>query len=491
MAEYILGIDQSTQGTKALLFSGTGALIARADAPHRQIIDEKGWVEHDPEEIWHNTLQAVRDVVARADADKDDIRAVGISNQRETAVAWERGTGQPVYNAVVWQCARGEAIAAGLEKAHHGTYIKEATGLRLSPYFSAAKLTWILQNVPEARDLAHTGRLCMGTMDSWLVYKLTGGREFRTDYSNAARTQLFNIRQLKWDPTLCRLFSIPVGALPEVTPSDAVFGETDFDGFLRRPIPIHAVLGDSNGALFGQACLEKGMVKATYGTGSSVMMNIGPEPVFSQDVVTSIAWDYKGTVAYVLEGNINYSGAVITWLKDDLGLIASPPQTQEMAEKANPADTTYLVPAFSGLGAPYWDADAAALVCGMRRTTGRNEFVRAALDSIAYQIADVVRIMEKEAGAEIPALRADGGATKNRYLMQFQSDILGRRVQTAGTEELSGLGAAYMAGIADGLYNEENLSDAVRYQDLSPEMNEEERQDKLAGWREAVEKTLA
>lgn len=491
MADYVLGIDQSTQGTKALLFSDDGALICRSDAPHAQIVNAQGWVEHDPEEIYANTLAVVREVVKAAGIDKDDIRTVGISNQRETAMAWSREDGRPVYHAVVWQCARAESIAAGLEKAHHGKYIRDTTGLRLSPYFSAAKLTWVLQNVPEARELADAGKLCMGTMDSWLVWKLTGGREFRTDYSNAARTQLFNIRTLTWDATLCKLFVIPVGALPEVTASDAVFGETDFEGFLSRPVPIHAVLGDSNGALFGQGCLEKGMVKATYGTGSSVMMNIGSELVFSDDVVTSIAWGFRDTVEYVLEGNINYSGAVITWLKDDLQLISSARETQAMAQDANPADTTYLVPAFSGLGAPYWDSDASALVCGMRRTTGRNEFVRAALDSIAYQIGDVVSVMEKTAGARIPVLRVDGGATKNGYLMQFQSDILDRPVQIAATEELSGLGAAYMAGLAAGIYNEESLFDAVHYSDVNPQMNAQMRQERLAGWREAVRKTLS
>lgn len=490
MAEYVLGIDQSTQGTKALLFDREGALVCRTDLPHRQMIDERGWVEHDPEEIYRNTLGVVRALTEKAGIDKNGIRAVGISNQRETALVWDRASGKPIYNAVVWQCARGAGICGELESAGFGELVRSRTGLTLSPYFSAAKLAWVLRNTEGAQERAEKGELCCGTVDSWLVYRLTGGKEFRTDYSNASRTQLFNIRSLKWDEELCGLFRIPVCCLAEVTDSDGFYGETDFDGFLDRKVPIHAVLGDSHGALFGQGCLDRGMVKATYGTGSSVMMNVGEAPVFSSRVVTSLAWSMGGKVSYVLEGNINYTGAVITWMKDDLGLITSAAQTQELAEQANVLDTTYLVPAFSGLGAPYWDSGAKAAFYGMSRTTKRNELVKAGLESIAYQIADVIAAMEQESGIEIKELRADGGPTRNRYLMQFQSDIARKMVQVPEAEELSGIGAAYAAGLACGIYRKEGLFDQMKRQRFLPVMKEEDSRRKYAGWKEAVSKVL-
>jgi len=306
----ILAIDQSTSGTKALLFSAAGDLIGRADRPHRQIIDERGWVEHDPVEILQNTLAVVRDVVAKTGSDPAAIAALGISNQRETALAWDAATGQPVYNAIVWQCARGQAICDRIAAEGQGDLIRMATGLHLSPYFSAAKLAWILENVPAAQAASARGTLRCGNIDSWLIFNLTGGQSFKTDYSNASRTQLFNLSTLQWDPDVCTLFGLTPDQLPQVCDSNSWFGQTDLGGFLPRPIPVHSVLGDSHGALFGQGCLERGMIKTTYGTGSSVMMNIGPAPIFTQSgVVTSIAWGMDGVVDYVLEGNINYTGA--------------------------------------------------------------------------------------------------------------------------------------------------------------------------------------
>lgn len=485
---YVLGIDQSTQGTKALLFDGEGALVCRTDLPHRQIIDEKGWVEHDPEEIYLNTVQVVRDLVEKSGIDKNGICVLGISNQRETALVWDRESGKPVYNAIVWQCARGAAICRELDG--HASMIRARTGLQLSPYFSAAKLAWVLRNVPGAQERARQGALCCGTIDSWLVYRLTGGREFRTDYSNASRTQLFNIGALEWDGEVCALFDIPLCCLPEPTDSNGEFGFTDFDGFLERPIPIRGVLGDSHGALFGQGCLKPGMTKATYGTGSSVMMNIGDRPVYSEQAVTSLAWRMDGRAEYVLEGNINYTGAVISWLKDSLGLIASPGESQTLAEQANPLDTTYLVPAFSGLGAPYWDSEARAVISGMSRTTGKAELVRAAVESIAYQINDVLSAMEAAAGTELRELRVDGGPTKNGYLMQFQSDIAGIPVQVPSAEELSGIGAAYAAGTAAGVYTLDSLLGRMERTRFDPAMPADERGRRLDGWKAAVAKTL-
>ena len=485
MVAYVLSVDQSTQGTKALLFDGEGRLITRADLPHRQIVNDRGWVSHDPEEIYQNLLKAVAMAVEKAGISPDDIACMGLSNQRETSVAWDRETGCPVCDAIVWQCARAADVCAAVEGAGMGDTVRERTGIPISPYFPASKLAWMMRNVPQARALADAGRLCMGTVDAYLVWKLTG--QYRTDFSNASRTQLFNIHTLQWDEDICRAFGIDPAALPQVTDSDAVFGETDLGGLLDHRIPVCGVLGDSHAALFGQGCLAHGMTKATYGTGSSIMMNIGPKPAASRNgLVTSLAWKYKGQVGYVMEGNLNYTGAVITWLKDSLGLIASAGETEALALQANPADTTCLVPAFTGLGAPYWASEARALISGMTRLTGRAELVRAALDCIACQIHDVVAAMEKDTGIRVPVLRVDGGPTRNGYLMQFQSDMLNAAVSRPDAEELSGIGAAYMAGISAGLYTE-HVFDVLNYRDFTPAMDETRRARRLADWSRAVQ----
>ncbi len=490
MSKYIIGIDQSTQGTKAILFDEKGALLSRRDLPHKQIINEKGWVEHDPEEIYKNTVQVVRQLVDDSKIDKSEIAGVGISNQRETSIAWTKD-GKPVYNAIVWQCSRAEQICEEIMNQGHGQLIRENTGINLSPYFPAGKLAWILRNVEDAKKAADAGKLCCGTVDAFLVYRLTGGKEFRTDFSNASRTQLFNINTLKWDEEICRIFGIPVECLPEVTDSDGDFGTTDFEGYLDQPVPIRGVLGDSHGALFGQGCLSKGMVKATYGTGSSVMMNIGEKPVKStHGLVTSLAWSMGGKANYVLEGNINYTGAVITWLKDDLELISSAGETEELARKASPDDHSYIVPAFSGLGAPYWDGKAEAIICNMTRTTRKAEIVRDALDCIAYQITDIVMAMNEDAQMPVSELRVDGGPTKNKYLMQFQSDIVRVPVMVPPAEELSAMGAAYAAGIALGIYDRNKLFEGVSRTAYNPMMAETERASRYKGWKAAVRKVL-
>ena len=486
MAKYILAVDQSTQGTKALLLDGQGALVCRADRPHKQLIDSHGWVEHDPEEIYANTLHVLREAVEKSKVDPRDIAALGMSNQRETTVCWDRRTGRQVYNAIVWQCARGAAICEELEARGCAQAVQEKTGLKLSPYFPAPKLAWILRNVPGAAEMAERGELAAGTIDSWLVYRLTGGERHQTDYSNASRTMLFNIRTLEWDDELLEMFGVPRACMPAVTDSDGDYGMTDLGGYLERPIPILGVLGDSHGALLGHGCRRPGMVKATYGTGSSIMMNIGEAPAFSEDgLVTSLAWKLGGRVNYVLEGNINYSAAVVTWLKDDMRLISRPEETEALARAAQPGDTTYLVPAFSGLGAPHWDSRARACICGMSRMTGRNEIVRAALDCIAYQIADVVNAMAKSAGRAIGELRVDGGASANAYLMQFQSDILDIPVMVSDEQELSGIGAAYAAGIASGVYDAA-IFDRSGRRAYMPAMQDDERSAKLDGWQRAV-----
>lgn len=489
---YILGIDQSTQGTKGLLFNKAGKLVARCDRPHAQIINEKGWVEHDPEEIYQNTLAVIRDVTEKAGIQKSQIAAMGISNQRETALVWERVSGKSVYNAVVWQCARGKAICSRIKAEGHAEQIKARTGLPLSPYFSAAKIAWILENVEGTKEKAQKGELCCGTIDSWLVYRLTGGKYFKTDYSNASRTQMFNINTLKWDREVCGFFGIPVDCLAEVCDSDANYGETDAEGYWERPIPIHAVLGDSHGALFGQDCREPGMVKATYGTGSSVMLNTGERPVFSKGgLVTSLAWSMNGKINYVLEGNINYTGSVIGWLKKDLHLAESIPQAYQLAAAANPLDKTYFVPAFTGMGAPYWDSEATGLFTGITRMTGQAEMVKAAVDCIAYQITDIVELMRAESGLKIQELRVDGGPTESEYLMRLQSDILGIPVQVPDLQELSGMGAAYAAGIATGFYDADEIFTHGNRKKYEGKMIPEKSTELYAGWKRAVRLALS
>lgn len=487
MSKYIISVDQSTQGTKALLFDGDGALIRRTDLPHAQIINEKGWVSHDGEEIYRNTVQVIKNLVEESGIDKRDVVGLGISNQRETSLIWDRATGRPLAHAVVWQCARATEICERESVHSHAVDVFRKTGMKLSPYFPAAKIAWLLENVEGVKDHA----VCYGTVDCYLVYRLTGGKSYMTDYSNASRTQLFNIFDLKWDKEICGWFGINPANLPEVADSNSCFGYTDCEGFFKNPIPIHAVMGDSHAALFGQNCRKVGMTKATYGTGSSIMMNIGTQPVLSRHgVVTSLAWGMDGRVEYVLEGNLNYTGAVITWLKDDMELISNPGETQELAEQANREDELYLVPAFTGLGAPYWNSRAKASIVGMDRTTRRRELVRASLECIAYQIADVIFAMEEDSGLHIEALRVDGGPTRNKYLMQFQSDILQAGVRVPAQEELSGIGAAYMAGLALSVWNDSvfERGESTLY---DPAMEEQKRDEKYTGWQMAVHSVLS
>lgn len=476
--KYILGIDQSTQGTKAILFDAEGNPVKRADVPHRQIINARGWVSHDPEEIYRNTLQAVRDVVKKAGVSKADMIAMGISNQRETTVLWNK-EGKALADAVVWQCSRASDIAERM--ADRSDAIYEKTGMPLSPYFPACKMTWLAEHTEVQPDFH------FGTVDSWLLYRLTEGRVYKTDYSNASRTQLMNLHTLQWDEELCRWFGISEQSLPQICDSNSCFGYTNLEGFLDHEIPILTVLGDSHGALFGQGCHEKGMVKTTYGTGSSIMMNIGENYVQSKaGLATSLAWGIDGKVNYVLEGNINYTGAVVTWLQEDMNLISSAEETQTLAYQANPADTSILVPAFTGLSAPYWKKDAKAFLWGMSRTTGRAEVVKAALDSIGYQIADVLRAMEQDSGEKIRELRVDGGPARNAYLMQFQSSLADLTVYVAEREELSAMGAAYLAGITAGLYRKKELFAKMKYRKFEPSMSAEERAEKRNRWEAAM-----
>lgn len=480
--KYIIGIDQSTQGTKAVLFDETGRLVRREDYQHEQIINDRGWVSHDLEKIYENLLLAVKAVVENAGIEKDDIAAVGISNQRETTAAWEE-SGKPIAHAIVWQCSRAENIVERYRDRSDEVY--EKTGIPLSPYFPAGKMAWLMEHSIQHKNYH------LGTVDSWLVYKLTGGKSFKTDYSNASRTQLFNLHTLQWDAGLCEMFGIPMEALPEVCDSNACFGYTDFDGFLNHDVPIHGVMGDSHAALYGQGCHGPGMVKTTYGTGSSVMMNIGETFLQSRTgLATSLAWCMDGRIQYVLEGNINYTGAVISWLQNDMHLITNPAEVEAAAFRANPEDTSVLVPAFTGLSAPYWKGSAKAMLCGMTRTTGQDEVIKASLESIAFQIADVLKAMKEDSKTRITELRVDGGPTKNRYLMQFQSDLAKTAVCVAGNEELSAIGAAYMAGIAAGICDEKKVFANMTYRKYQTEMPDAIRKKKMENWKSAVEMVL-
>lgn len=485
---YILSIDQSTQGTKALLFDQNGDLVCKSSLPHKQLINEQGWVSHDLEEIFQNTIHAVKNVVEKALIDKRQIAGLGITNQRETSAVWDRRSGKPVAPAVVWQCSRAKDICEQIEKQGYSDMIREHTGIPPSPYFPASKLSWLLKNTCGAKELQQQGNLGLGTIDTWILYRLTKGKVYKTDYSNASRTQLFNIHTLRWDHEICRIFGLQPEELAEVCDSNAIYGETDFEGYLEKPIPICSVLGDSHGALFGQGCLSVGTAKATYGTGSSVMMNVGMQPILSKNgLVTSLAWGIDGNVPYVLEGNINYTGAVISWLIKDLNLIASSAETEALAKSANSEDGTYLVPAFTGLGAPYWNSNARAVISGISRTTGKRELVKAALESIAYQITDVVEAMERDAETAMQELHVDGAPTNNSYLMQFQSDIAQIPILLPEIKELSGMGAAYMAGLTLGIYDKTVFNKVKRHRFL-PQMASALRNSKYNGWKYAVNK---
>ncbi len=489
--DFVISIDQSTQGTKALLFDKTGNLCARKDLPHRQIVNDLGWVSHDPEEIYSNTVEVVRRLLKETGTDPERVAALGISNQRETSLIWDKETGKPIADAIVWQCARTKDVCARVEQTGGAQLIRQRTGIPLSPYFPASKLAWLLENVDGARKKAECHELCFGTIDTWLVYKMTDGSAYKTDVSNASRTQLFNIFNMEWDREICALFGIDADDLAKVCDSDSLFGETTLGGVFPTPVPVLSVLGDSHAALFGQGCLTKGSVKCTYGTGSSVMMNIGEKPVRStHGLITSLAWRLGGRTEYVLEGNINYTGAVISWLKDDVRLIESAGETERFGNAAHQDDKLYFVPAFSGLGAPYWDSEATGILTGITRTTGKNEIVRACLECIAYQITDVATAMGQDAGLAVTELRADGGPTRNGYLMQFQSDILRADILVPEAEELSGIGAAYAAGLSVGLYDEASVFELIRRNAHKPAMPQETAQRKYEGWKNAVKRTL-
>ncbi|MCD8210254.1 MAG: glycerol kinase GlpK [Prevotella sp.] len=485
---YIIVIDQSTSATKAVIFDEHCRLICRKNVAHKQYYPQAGWVEHDAEEIYLNTVEAIKQAVSTLKGE-DISYSLAITNQRETVVLWNRFTGKPIYHAVVWQCQRGAQICEDLKNRGYTDLIRERSGLLIDPYFAASGAKWILDNVPGARDAAEKGEILMGTIESWLIWKLTLGKEHMTDYTNASRTLLFNIHTLDWDDRLLELFTIPRIMLPKPMPCDSMFGETTVEGLFQEPILIAGVLGDSHGALAGQMCFEAGMGKATYGTGSSVMVNIGESVVPAPNgLVTSVGFAALGKVFYAFEGNIHCTGATIQWMVDNLKLIDSPSQIEQFALSVPDNGGVYLVPAFAGLGAPWWNPHAKAIISGMTLASGKGHVCRAALEAIAYQVRDLIDVMTKQAGITLRELRVDGGPTKNKLLMQFQADMLSACVNRSDVEEASALGAMLMNGLARGRWKDFSEVAAMRTSDnrILPNMDTDERERLYAGWTEAV-----
>jgi glycerol kinase len=486
----ILSVDQSTSATKAVLFNRQAEVVDRMSREHAQIYPQPGWVEHDPVEILANTLAVIGDMVRKHAG--SEIEALAITNQRETVVVWDRNTGQPVYNAIVWQCNRGAGYCKELRNEGWEGRIREKTGLIIDPYFSATCIRWILENVPGVKEKASQGELLFGTMDSWLIWNLTGREVHATDYSNACRTMLFNINTLQWDNEIMEHMGISVNMAPRVLFSDDMFGKTTAGGTFNHPVPVTGILGDSHAALFGQLCISPGMAKATYGTGSSIMMNIGDSPLESpRGLVTSIGYGIKNSVKYVFEGNIHCTGATIKWMKDDLELIGNVAETSAMAASVDSTEGVYLVPAFAGLGAPYWNHKAKAMICGMTFGSKKAHVVRAALEAIAYQVKDLVDLMKEVAEIDTIELRVDGGPVKNNFLMQFQADMLGGVINRSYIEEASACGAMMAAGIALGWWNAPEELEVLRKGELiKSSMSPELRSKLYDGWKSAVSRSL-
>jgi glycerol kinase len=490
---YILALDQSTSATKAVLFDDAGRAIDKASRDHRQIYPQPGWVEHDAEEIWQNVLAAVRDLMGRHTDKTDDIAGISITNQRETVVVFDRRTGRPLYNAIVWQCRRGDPICRSLREAGHDELVRRKTGLKLDTYFSASKLKWLVGEQPEIRAKLRSGDALIGTIDTYLIYRLTSGKVFATDHTNASRTLLFDIGQLRWDDQLCELFDVPVRALAEVRESFDQFGKTDVAGNLPRPLPICGVMGDSQASLFAQRCYKPGMAKATFGTGTSVLLNVGDTfTPCDHGAVAALAWVWRGRPTYALEGIINYSSATIAWLKDQLGMFRDAADTEALARSVEDNGGVYLVPAFSGLSAPYWNPDARAAIVGMTAYTRKEHIVRAALEAISYQIRDVLDMMRNDAGVAPRVLHADGGPTRNRFLMQFTADLVGLGLVVSDVPESSALGAAIAGLLGQGVVDSlEKLSALPRQtQDYRPQGNAEHIERLYAGWQAAVRRVL-
>lgn len=491
MKDYILAIDQGTTSSRAILFNKKGEIVASSQREFPQYFPHPGWVEQDATEIWISVLNVYMEVLVKAKISAEDVAAIGITNQRETTVVWDKITGEPIYHAIVWQSRQTASICEKLAQHGKADMIREKTGLLIDPYFSASKIQWILEHVEGAREKAEKGELLFGTIDSWLVYKFTGKEVHATDYSNASRTLLYNIYDLKWDDELLELFDIPKSMLPKVCTSSGYFGETK-GKFFDCAIPIMGIAGDQQAALFGQTCFEVGMAKNTYGTGCFMLMNTGTTPVRSEHgMVTTIAWGLDGKVEYALEGSVFVAGSAVQWLRDGLKMIDNASQSEEIAEQVEDSNGVYVVPAFVGLGAPYWKSDAKGAVFGLTHGTTKAHFVRATLDSLAYQSYDIIKAMTQESGIELQKLKVDGGAVMNNLLMQFQSDLLDVPVERPMINETTALGAAYLAGLAAGFFkNKEDLRKHYLVdRTFVPSISKTKRKALLEGWEQAVKAT--
>lgn len=491
MSKYIMALDQGTTSSRCILFDKDGRAVSKVQKEFKQILPKNGWVEHDPMEIWSTQFGVAVEAMAKIGVTGKDIAAIGITNQRETTIVWDKRTGKPVYNAIVWQCRRTAPECERLKAQGVDELIKERTGLIIDPYFSGTKIKWILDNVPGAREEAEKGNLYFGNVDSWLVWNLTKGKLHITDYSNASRTMLFNIHKLEWDDDILKLLNIPKSMLPEVKPSSCVYGRCASSIF-RDEILISGIAGDQQAALFGQKCYEAGDAKNTYGTGCFLLLNTGKKAVKSENgLLTTIAWGIDGKVDYALEGSIFIAGAAIQWLRDQMRMIKTAAQSEEYAMAVSDTGGVYIVPAFVGLGAPYWDPYARGTIVGITRATKKEHFIRAALESLAYQTCDVLKAMEDDSGIELKALKVDGGASANNFLMQFQSDILNVSVDRPEVIETTALGAAYLAGLAVKYFDskEEILNNSSSIKVFKPCMAEEKREKFLNGWHEAVNRS--
>ncbi len=488
MGKYIMALDAGTTSNRCILFDEAGNICSMAQKEFRQIFPNPGWVEHDAKEIWSTQLGVAVEAMNMINAKAEDIVGIGITNQRETAIVWNKETGEPVYNAIVWQCRRTSDLADALKAKGLEEKYRMKTGLIIDAYFSATKIKWILDNVPGARKQAEEGKLLFGTVETWLIWKLTGGKVHVTDYSNASRTMLFNINTLEWDKEILEELDIPECMLPTPMPSSCIYGYTD-PSFLGAEIPIAGAAGDQQAALFGQTCFFEGEAKNTYGTGCFLLMNTGEKPVFSKNgLVTTIAWGLDGKVNYALEGSIFVAGAAIQWLRDGMRMIDSASDSEYMATKVKGTHGCYVVPAFTGLGAPHWDQYARGTIVGITRGTTKNHIIRATLESIALQVCDVIDAMKADAGIEVRALKVDGGASANNFLMQFQADMIDAPVNRPACVETTAMGAAYLAGLAVGYWG--SKEDVVKNQQLdrvfTPGMSDEDRKDKRRGWNKAV-----
>lgn len=488
---YVLALDQGTTSSRAIIFDHKGKVVSSAQKDFSQIYPKAGWVEHEPLEIWATQSGVIKEVMEKASVRPSDLVSIGITNQRETTVVWDKTTGAPVYNAIVWQCRRTSGICERMKDDDLEEYIGENTGLVIDAYFSATKIKWILDNVPGARDRAVKGDLLFGTIDTWLIWKLTGGKVHATDYSNASRTMLFNINTLHWDDYILEYLDIPKSMLPMVMPSSGVFGYTEEKDFGGR-VPIAGVAGDQQAALFGQACFEAGEAKNTYGTGCFMLMNTGKMKIRSKNgLLTTIAWGVDGEISYALEGSIFVAGAVVQWLRDEMKLIRTAADSEILATAVNDSNGVYVVPAFVGLGAPYWDMYARGSIVGITRGAKAEHIVRASLEAIAYQTKEVLDSMEEDSGIKLKALKVDGGAVANNFLMQFQADILNTNVERPSVTETTALGVAYLAGLASGFWKnkDEILQNRILDRVFYPEMEKGLRDKLFRGWKRAVERS--